>query len=697
MFVAAHAEHRFTAYEQPEPARHLHHPSEVTAVLAAATGTGVARFRAGERRLGRHLAPESGDLVPGAGSSRPGVPGRRRARRRRLAKRGRRRAGSASSSRRRTSSPSGSAPSTAPSTPAASRACSSSAATAARTGRSSQAPGDPVGADVELPAAAVDVARPLDRPEPRRRRPPPRRDRARRRHAERGRRRDVERPPAGRPADCHSLAWHPNASGRAYEAGGGGAAWSRDGGELEPGRRRPRPPLHLGGRGRSRGPRPAGSSPRARARSPRTAAARRRPSSTAGAATAPGSRSPGGFPQPLDKMPYALAFADGLLVAGLADGRSTRAATSATAGATWARRPGSSRSPRRGAGSNGTTRRSLHERLRDCRDFETSAGSASHGVSTASRFVSSYPSPGDPYALVDFMDHRIHPHRRPDPSSVPRRRRHPHAHGVAGRRGRRTRAAGRRAAPRSGSPLDPGARPRNRGDSAASGGRRPGGHVGPRSRAGGAGPLGDGGIPTLLRASVAPPTAPGQRPALERAGRPAQGLRNLDSGGGEVVPGPLGLVRVPAKSGDALEVGLEDDRAGAPGDGDDQAVEHGLGLDRLVARRRVAVVDDDERDPARLHMRANTGMFDLPPHSTIEICARSASWPSAAKIDGSTSFSVRPSTRIAQRERKSSLRSASNSLTTRNASSASSGWAGRCAFRASARSGRERAPQAARR
>ena len=72
-------------------------------------------------------------------------------------------------------------------------------------------------------------------------------------------------------------------------------------------------------------------------------------------------------------------------------------------------------------------------------------------------------------------------------------------------------------------------------------------------------------------------------------------------------------------------------------------------------------------------IRAKTGMFDFPPHSTIETSARSASWPSAAKTDGSTSFSVRPSTRIADRARKSSLRSASNSLTIRKASSDSSG------------------------
>jgi photosystem II stability/assembly factor-like uncharacterized protein len=36
------------------------------------------------------------------------------------------------------------------------------------------------------------------------------------------------RPPAAR--DVHCLAWHPSAAGRAYETGGDGVAWSRDGG-----------------------------------------------------------------------------------------------------------------------------------------------------------------------------------------------------------------------------------------------------------------------------------------------------------------------------------------------------------------------------------------------------------------------------------------------------------------------------------
>src|SRR5438034_570563 len=34
----------------------------------------------------------------------------------------------------------------------------------------------------------------------------------------------------GAQRDVHALAWHPSVPGRAYEAGGGGAAWSHDGG-----------------------------------------------------------------------------------------------------------------------------------------------------------------------------------------------------------------------------------------------------------------------------------------------------------------------------------------------------------------------------------------------------------------------------------------------------------------------------------
>ena len=79
-------------------------------------------------------------------------------------------------------------------------------------------------------------------------------------------------------------------------------------------------------------------------------------------------------------------------------------------------------------------------------------------------------------------------------------------------------------------------------------------------------------------------------------------------------------------------------------------------------------------------MRAKKGMFGLPPHSTIETASRSASWPSVRKTKGKTSFSVRPSTSSAARARKSSLRSASSSLSARKLSSAGSGcgWKSPC-------------------
>jgi BNR/Asp-box repeat len=49
------------------------------------------------------------------------------------------------------------------------------------------------------------------------------------RSSDRGESWEDHRPGAQR--DVHSLAWHPHAVGHAYQAGGGGAAWSDDGGE----------------------------------------------------------------------------------------------------------------------------------------------------------------------------------------------------------------------------------------------------------------------------------------------------------------------------------------------------------------------------------------------------------------------------------------------------------------------------------
>ena len=98
------------------------------------------------------------------------------------------------------------------------------------------------------------------------------------------------RPEAAR--DVHCLAWHPSAQGRAYEAGGDGAALSRDGGRswqrADAGETAATP-----GRWPSTRPiRSAGSSRRPPARSRRTGAARPTRRSTAGRAPAPGRRSP---------------------------------------------------------------------------------------------------------------------------------------------------------------------------------------------------------------------------------------------------------------------------------------------------------------------------------------------------------------------------------------------------------------------
>jgi Photosynthesis system II assembly factor YCF48/BNR/Asp-box repeat len=124
----------------------------------------------------------------------------------------------------------------------------------------------------------------------------------------------------GAQRDVHSLAWHPLAEGRAYEAGGGGAAWSDDGGETwqaaDAGRDRhytwavavepddpnawyvsaSTGPFAAHGRG----------NPEARIYGWRD-----------GEWRALG----GGLPEPLPAMPYALLATDGRLFAGLADGQ----------------------------------------------------------------------------------------------------------------------------------------------------------------------------------------------------------------------------------------------------------------------------------------------------------------------------------------------------------------------------------------
>jgi photosystem II stability/assembly factor-like uncharacterized protein len=140
----------------------------------------------------------------------------------------------------------------------------------------------------------------------------------------------------GAQRDVHAITWHPTVPGRAYEAGGGGAAWSHDNGETwEPADQ---------GRDRhytwalavdpgdpdcwfisaSPGPRQAHHDGNAQAYLFRWRG--RGPWQTLN----------GGMPQPLDSMPYALAARQGELYAGLSDGRLY---VSRNAGDTWERVP----------------------------------------------------------------------------------------------------------------------------------------------------------------------------------------------------------------------------------------------------------------------------------------------------------------------------------------------------------------------
>jgi photosystem II stability/assembly factor-like uncharacterized protein len=129
-----------------------------------------------------------------------------------------------------------------------------------------------------------------------------------------------DHPPGAQP-DVHSLAWHPRVPGRAYEAGGGGAAYSEDAGATW---------------------RPADDG-RDRHYTWSVAVDREDPdqwyvSASTGPYAAHGGRDPqariyrrngdepwqalaGGLPEPLPAMPYALVAGDGRLFAGLADGQ----------------------------------------------------------------------------------------------------------------------------------------------------------------------------------------------------------------------------------------------------------------------------------------------------------------------------------------------------------------------------------------
>ena len=138
----------------------------------------------------------------------------------------------------------------------------------------------------------------------------------------------------GAQPDCHELAWHPTAPGRAYEAAGGGAAWSHDAGATwqpaDAGRDRhytwalavdPKEPDRWW----------ISASP-----GPFHAHGRRSAEATLYRWEGEGPWKPlaGGLPQPLAAMPYALAVREGTLHAGLADGQLY---ASSDRGETWRR------------------------------------------------------------------------------------------------------------------------------------------------------------------------------------------------------------------------------------------------------------------------------------------------------------------------------------------------------------------------
>jgi len=122
----------------------------------------------------------------------------------------------------------------------------------------------------------------------------------------------------GAQPDVHSLAWHPDAPGRAYEAGGGGAAFSTDAGETwqraDDGLDRhytwsvavDSDCWYLSA---STGPYAAHGR-----RDPQARIYRQRQGE-------PWQPLTGGLPEPLPAMPYALLATDGRLLAGLADGQ----------------------------------------------------------------------------------------------------------------------------------------------------------------------------------------------------------------------------------------------------------------------------------------------------------------------------------------------------------------------------------------
>jgi BNR/Asp-box repeat len=123
----------------------------------------------------------------------------------------------------------------------------------------------------------------------------------------------------GAQPDVHSLAWHPRVAYRAYEAGGGGAAWSEDAGDT----------WHPADDGRDRhytwsvAVDPQDPDVWFVSASTGPFAAHGRGDPQAGIYRRAGDgwiALDGGLPQPLPAMPYALVAAEGRLFAGLANG-----------------------------------------------------------------------------------------------------------------------------------------------------------------------------------------------------------------------------------------------------------------------------------------------------------------------------------------------------------------------------------------